>query len=228
MWIVYLQLPSLPACLALGRAPADVAHPVHQTVLRGTCRDAPFAWGGQAAPQSEMELLQISQHLRRVKPGVFLHEYSCQHLHLIHGEGRKEFLRYARTSCFDLQGYGALLLLLKGRTSSKGFDILEYTNTRRKQQVEKHSLVVNVYSFLILLTWENRALVKSPTFKLSTLKGGYLCDPSSRRNVQKVRESHPDQTDKCKLPTAEQTAVISSRSIALRFPPEDKMLLPDS
>lgn len=85
-----------------------------------------------------MELLQTSQDPGRVKPGVSLHEYSCQHLHLIHRESIGEFLRYARTSCFDLQGYGALLLPLKGKTTSKGFDILEYTNTRRKQQVEKH------------------------------------------------------------------------------------------
>lgn len=38
----WLELPgrvdcAFTACLALGRTPADVPHPVHQTVLRGTC-----------------------------------------------------------------------------------------------------------------------------------------------------------------------------------------------
>lgn len=69
---------------------------------------------------------------------------------------------------------------------------------------------------------------ENPGFKLSILTGGYLYNSSSRRNVQKVRESHPDQTNKYKLPIAGQTAVISLRSIALRFTPEDKMMLPDS
>lgn len=69
------------------------------------------------------------------------------------------------------------------------------------------SLVVNMYSCSILLTWIKRALVKKPRSDLSILTGGYLYDSSSRRNVQKVRESHPDETNKYKLPIAGQTAV---------------------
>lgn len=64
-----------------------------------------------------------------------------------------------------------------------------------------------MYSHSILLIGIKRALVKNPRFNLSILPGGYLYNSSSRRNMQKVRESHPNQTNKYKLPIAGQTAV---------------------
>jgi len=101
---------------------------------------------------------------------------------------------------------GVVWLLLKGKTTSEGFDILEYTNTGGKEQAEGSSLVVNMSARFILFTWLKRALVKNPRFSPSVLLGGYSYDSSSRRNEQKGRESHPDQTNKYKLPIAGQTA----------------------
>lgn len=43
------------------------------------------------------------------------------------------------------------MLLLKGKTTSESFDVLEYTTTQRKQQAEKRFLVYSCVSTLCSL-----------------------------------------------------------------------------